>query len=58
MREINTHKTSACNDQIGLTALDERGPGNANHVYGLTVNATEGSFQDQVRFRDSPETEK
>ena len=36
MRLIDIHKGSDANDNIELTAVDEIGPGNANHAYAAS----------------------
>lgn len=36
MREIVTHKLNGLNDVLKVTAVDEPGPGGANHVYDIT----------------------
>jgi len=43
-REINTHKVNGCNEAITITAMDEPGPGGANHKYLVQVrrNGPEG----------------
>lgn len=35
-REITTHRVNGCNDGITIRALDEPGPGGANHAYQFT----------------------
>lgn len=34
-REINTHKTNGCNDELLITAADQPGSGGANHRYEI-----------------------
>lgn len=34
-RAIETHKTNGCNSAITITAVDEPGPGGANHQYSI-----------------------
>lgn len=41
MREITSHKVNGLNDQIKIEAVDEPGPGGANHHYSVTGFDTE-----------------
>lgn len=44
MREITHHKLNGLNDALKIEVLDEPGPGNACHLYRITVpNGTEVS---------------
>jgi hypothetical protein len=42
MRLIDTHKGSDANDAINLSAVDETGPGNANHKYRAEWDTGDG----------------
>lgn len=37
MREITSHKVNDCNSQLEIHAVDEPGPGGANHLYHIKV---------------------
>lgn len=39
MRHINEHKLNGVNDSIDIMAVDDPGPGGANHVYELSLSS-------------------
>lgn len=56
MREIHDHKSCLAgdpSDNIRVLALDERGPGNANHEYVIEVGNT-GPWKAAVYFQKGP----
>jgi hypothetical protein len=40
MRMISEHKVNPANDRINIAAVDDVGPGGANHVYEVTIPET------------------
>jgi hypothetical protein len=59
MRELTSHKVNGLNEALRIEVLDEPGPGNACHVYGIT--STEPRRADTapavtlpVRFQNGP----
>lgn len=44
MRKITSHELNDCNNQIELKAMDEPGPGGANHYY-------QASYKDRIHAR-------
>lgn len=42
MRKITDHKLSDLNQAIDIVAVDEPGPGGANHVYDISVDVQRG----------------
>lgn len=41
MRKITSHMINPANDRIGISVLDEPGPGGANHVYAVDIDGGE-----------------
>ena len=37
MREVTSHKVNGCNENIGISVVDEPGSGGANHVYQIDL---------------------
>jgi len=37
MRQLTDHKLNGLNDALNITVIDERGAGNANYVYEITL---------------------
>ena len=57
MRELTSHKVNGLNEAIDIQVEDERGEGNANHVYLLVVaRHPDGSCAEalKVRFQNGP----
>ena len=58
MREITTHKVAGLNEALRLYAMDEPGPGGANHEYAIFVGDTPVSdtmlIEARVRFQKGP----
>lgn len=51
MREITTHHNNRANTELNLVAVDEPGPGGANHVYAIYV----GDFKmAELVFQNGP----
>jgi hypothetical protein len=41
MRKVTDHVVNPANDRIGITVMDEPGPGGANHHYAVDVDGSE-----------------
>ena len=57
MRELLDHKANPLNDALSVYALDGPGPGNASHVYEVTVApgfAALDTVLHQIRFQNGP----
>lgn len=58
MHEITSHRVNGLNECIQITATDNRGPGNANHIY--RVHGIRGPLDHQpipaidIRFQNGP----
>ncbi len=54
-REITTHRLNGLNDAISIYAVDDRGAGNANHVYELGIGGIAAySKISEIRFQKGP----
>ena len=51
MRKIKTHLSTALNNEIDIVAMDEIGPGGANHSYMLTLPGVEPC---EINFQNGP----
>lgn len=47
-REITRHGVNGLNEKLRIYALDDRGPGNANHAYAITF------YDDKAGYERSP----
>lgn len=59
MRTITDHKLNGLNEAIKITALDQPGPGGANHDYRISYGTTDGSLPfissvKEIRFQNGP----
>lgn len=56
MRELTSHKVNGLNECLKVTAVDEPGPGGANHVYDVvpTVGNAKGI---RIEFQKGPLSE-
>lgn len=52
MRTLEQYKTNQCNDELTITVLDERGPGNANHKY--LIESDSKSVKVNIDFQNGP----
>jgi hypothetical protein len=49
-REIKTHTVNGLNESLRLYAADERGSGNANHIYDIDI-VEDGKLIKQHQYR-------
>jgi len=55
MREVTGHKVNPANDVISIVAMDEPGPGGANHCYSLAASPDHPEFQNiEINFQNGP----
>src|SRR5688572_14000247 len=57
MRTLTDHKLTGLNESISITALDQPGPGGANHEYGICIppeNEGEKARGIVVTFQNGP----
>ena len=55
MRELTSHKVNGLNDALEIIVLDEPGPGNACHKYGINMlTGTEGCSGPIISFQNGP----
>jgi hypothetical protein len=59
IRELTSHKLNGLNDALKIEVLDERGPGNANHIYAITSPSIDDGQRDSqtIQFQNGPITE-
>lgn len=51
MRTIEDHKCNPANDKLTIRALDEPGPGGANHAYEIADEQTRGGVYLGIQFQ-------
>ena len=56
MRTIDAHKVNRCNESLTIEALDEAGPGGANHHYLITGYHSKGNPSADASTRDETST--
>lgn len=55
MLEITSHQINECNQAISITAMDEPGPGGANHQYRISVQSSgKPSWVIDLPFQNGP----
>lgn len=55
MRTLTDHKTTALNEALQITVLDEPGQGGANHAYQIDIISGEGSkVAAEINFQNGP----
>lgn len=53
-RTLTDHKVNGLNEAIGITVIDEPGPGNANHVYVIDLKAVGSLAETVITFQNGP----
>jgi hypothetical protein len=59
MRQLTSHKVSGLNEALRIEVLDEPGPGNSCHLYGITsdeprTSDTPPAVTLPIRFQEGP----
>lgn len=54
MRELTSHKVNGLNESLRIMVLDEPGPGNACHKYGIDLLGGESCSGPKISFQHGP----